>query len=68
MNADFVYFNDQIINKRDIIRIYKCSTTNKGIDYGIQLVIRNADETTEWYGDDQSKRNGRFETLIRVLC
>lgn len=25
-------------------------------------------EATEWYKDDQSKRNSRFETLIRVLC
>ena len=25
-------------------------------------------ETTEWYKDDQSKRDRRFETLIRVLC
>ena len=68
MNADFLWFNDQIINKREIIRIYKCSTTYKGVDYGIRLVIRNADETTEWYKDDQSKRDRRFETLIRVLC
>lgn len=68
MSADFLWFNDQIINKRDIIRIYKCHKTNKSIEYGIQLVIRNADETIEWYGDDQSKRNRRFETLIRVLC
>jgi hypothetical protein len=68
MNADFLCFNDQIINKRDIIRIYKCSRTNKGVDYGIQLVIRNADETTEWYKDYQSKRDRRFETLIRLLC
>lgn len=68
MNADFLCFNDQIINKRDVIRIYKCSTTNKGIDYGIQLVIRNNGEVTEWYRDDQSKRNSRFETLIKVLC
>ena len=68
MNADFLRFDDQIINKRDIIRIYKCSTTNKGLDYGIRLVIRNAGEATEWYKDDQSKRNSRFETLIRVLC
>lgn len=68
MNADFLWFNDQIINKRDIIRIHKCSRTNKSIDYGIQLVIRNYDETTEWYKDDQSKRDRRFETLIRILC
>ena len=68
MNADFLWFNDQIINKRDIIRIYKCSRANKGADYGMQLVIRNADETTEWYKDDLSKRDRRFETLIRVLC
>ena len=68
MNADFLWFDDQIINKRDIIRIYKCHRTNESIDYGIQLVIRNADETTEWYKDDQQKRDRRFETLIRVLC
>lgn len=68
MNADFLWFDDQIINKRDIIRIYKCSTTNKGVGYGIRLVIRNAGEATEWYKDDQSKRDRRFETLIRVLC
>ena len=68
MNADFLCFNDQIINKRDIIRIYKCSRTNKSIDYGIQLVIRNYGETIEWYKEDQSKRDSRFETLIRVLC
>ena len=68
MNADFLWFNDQIINKRDIIRIYKCRITNKDLDYGIRLVIRNAGEAIEWYGDDQSKRDRRFETLIRVLC
>ena len=68
MNADFLWFNDQIINKRDIIRIYKCSATVKGLDYGIRLVIRNAEEAIEWYGDDQSKRDRRFETLIRILC
>lgn len=68
MNADFLWFNDQIINKRDIIRIYKCRKTNDSIDYGIQLVIRNNDETAEWYKDDQSKRDRRFETLIRILC
>ena len=68
MNVDFLWFDDQIINKRDIIRIYKCSITNKGVDYGIRLVIRNAGDAIEWYKDDQSKRNSRFETLIRVLC
>ena len=68
MNADFLWFNDQIINKRDIIRIYKCSTTNKRVDYGIRLVIRNAGEAIEWYGDDQSKRDRRFEILYKVLC
>ena len=68
LNADFLWFDDQIINKRDIIRIYKCSITNKGVGYGIRLVIRNAGEATEWYKDDQSKRDRRFETLIRVLC
>ena len=68
MNTDFLRFADQIINKRDIIRIYKCSTTNKGLDYGIRLVIRNAEEVIEWYGDDQSKRNRRFENLIIMLC
>lgn len=68
MNVDFLWFNDQIINKRDIIRIYKCSITNKGVDYGIRLVIRNAGEATEWYKDDQSRRNSRFDNLIRELC
>ena len=68
MNADFLRFDDQIINKRDIIRIHKCSITNKGVDYGIRLVIRNAGEAIEWYGDDQSKRNGRFDVLTKVLC
>lgn len=68
MNADFLWFDDQIINKRDIIRIHECSTTNKGVAYGIRLVIRNAGEAIEWYGDDQSKRDKRFETLIKVLC
>ena len=68
MNADFIWFDDEIINKRDIIRIYKCSTTHKGVSYGIRLVIRNAGEAIEWYGDDQSKRDRRFETLIKVLC
>ena len=68
MNKDFLRFADQIINKRDIIRIYKCSTTNKGVDYGILLVIRNYREVIEWYGDDQSKRNRRFENLIIMLC
>ena len=69
MNADFLWFDNQIINKRGIIRIYKCcSVTNKGVDYGIRLVISNAGEAIEWYKDDQSKRDSRFETLIRVLC
>ena len=68
MNADFLWFADQIINKRDIIRIYKCSTSYKGVDYGIRLVLRSDVEVTEWYKDDQSKRNSRFETLIKVLC
>ena len=68
MNKDFLRFADQIINKRDIIRIYKCSTTNKGVDHGIRLVIRNDREVIEWYGDDQSKRNRRFENLIIMLC
>lgn len=69
MNADFLWFDDQIINKRDIIRICKYSTTiNEGVDYGIRLVIRNVGAIIEWYGDDQSKRDRRFETLIRVLC
>ena len=68
LNADFLWFDDQIINKRDIIRIYKCSTTNKGLDYGIRLVIRNAGEAIEWYRDDQSNRDRRFEALMRVLC
>lgn len=68
LNSDFLYFDDQIINKRDIIRIYKCSTTNKGLDYGIRLVIRNAGEAIEWYKDNQSDRDRRFKTLIDVLC
>lgn len=68
LTADFLWFNDQIINKRDILRIYKSSITNKGVDYGIRLVIRNSGDLYEWYGDDQSKRDERFETLIRVLC
>lgn len=68
MNADFVWFNDQIINKRDILRIYKCSSTNKGVDYGIRLILRNAGDIAEWFGEDQSKRDRRFEFLTRVLC
>lgn len=68
LTNNFLWFDDQIINKRDIIRIYKCSTTNKGLSYGIRLVIRNDGEAIEWYGDDQSKRDRRFETLIRMLC
>lgn len=68
MNADFVWFNDQIINKRDILRIYKCSITNKGLDYGIRLILRNAGDIAEWFGEDQSKRNMRFDLLKRLLC
>lgn len=68
MNADFLWFNDQIINKRDILRICKSNVTNKDVDYGIRLVIRNSGEVYEWYGDDQVKRNRRFETLIKLLC
>lgn len=68
MNADFIYFDDQLINKRDIIRIYKVSNTDNKVSYGIRLVIRNAGEAIEWYGDDQSKRNYRFRDLIRELC
>lgn len=73
MNADFLWFNDQIINKRDILRIYKSNIVNKkedygDVDYGIRLVIRNSGDLYEWYGDDQSKRNMRFESLIKGLC
>ena len=68
MDADFVWFDNQIINKRDIIRIHKVSDTDSKVSYGIRLVIRNAGEAIEWYGDDQSKRDRRFETLIRMLC
>lgn len=68
MDADFVWFDDQIINKRDIIRIHKVSATDSKVSYGIRLVIRNAGEAIEWYGDNQSRRNERFEVLIKVLC
>lgn len=68
MNADFVWFNDQIINKRDILRICKSNIANKEVDYGIRLVIRNSGDLYERYGDDQSKRDRRFESLIKVLC
>lgn len=44
------------------------NVTNKEVAYGIRLVIRNSGDLYEWYGDDQSKRDRRFETLIRVLC
>lgn len=65
MNADFIWFNDQIINKRDVLRIYKCNITN---NYGIRLILRNAGDIAEWFGEDQSKRNMRFESLIKLLC
>lgn len=73
MNADFIWFNDQIINKRDILRIYKSNLANKGedcgyVDYAIRLVIRNSGDLYERYGDDQAKRNSRFESLIKLLC
>lgn len=68
MDADFIWFDDQIINKRDIIRIYKVSNTDSEVSYGIRLVIRNAGEAIEWYGDNQSRRNERFKVLIKVLC
>lgn len=73
LTADFLWFNDQIINKRDILRIYKSNITNKeedygNVDYGIRLVIRNSGDLYERYGDDQAKRNRRFESLIKVLC
>lgn len=68
MNADFIYFDDQLINKRDIIRIYKVSNTDNKVSYGIRLVIRNAGEAIEWYGDNQSRRNERFSILKHVLC
>lgn len=67
MNADFILFDDQIINKRDIIRIHKCESNNI-VSHGIRLVIRCAGEAIEWYGDDQSKRDYRFKDLIRELC
>ena len=67
MDVDFILFNNQIINKRDIIRIHKCKSNNI-ISYGIRLVIRCAGEEIEWYGDDQSKRDYRFKDLIRELC
>lgn len=68
MDADFVWFDDQIINKRDIIRIHKVSDTDSKVSYGIRLVIRNAGEASEWYKDNQLKRNKRFEILRRELC
>jgi hypothetical protein len=68
MDADFIWFDDQIINKRDIIRIHKVSDTDSEVSYGIRLVIRNAGEAMEWYGDNKSRRNERFEVLIKVLC
>lgn len=73
LTADFLWFNDQIINKRDILRICKSDITNKkedygDVNYGIRLVIRNSGDLYEWYGDYQSKRDMRFETLIKVLC
>ena len=68
MNVDFLWFNDQIINKRDIVWIFKVSNTDNKVSYGIRLVIRNSGEAIEWYGDDQARRNERFDVLIRLLC
>ena len=68
MTADFMVFNDQIINKRDILKIHKVYNTRGKVCYGIRLVIRGVGEVIEWYYDDPSKRNKRFETLISVLC
>lgn len=68
MTADFILFDDEIINKRDVIKIYKVVKTDKSVSHGIQLIIRHAGYVTEWYGDDQSKRDKRFDVLAKVLC
>ena len=68
MTADFILFDGKIINKRDVMKIYKVVKTDKRVSRGIQLIIRHSGYVTEWYGDDQSKRNERFDVLTKVLC
>ncbi len=67
MDTDFILFDDQIINKRDIIRIHKCESNNI-VSHGIRLVIRCAGEAIEWYGDNQARRDEVFGNLIYKLC
>lgn len=66
--TDFVFFNDTIVNKRDVVHIKKVKFTRGCLNQGIRLTMRSNDCLEEWFNDDQGKRNDRFNALVKLLC
>ena len=75
----FIYFNNVIINIRDIVKIYKIQKDTEipkeGVlneligaksfkpNYGIRLELRESSDETEYFGTDMTERDVRFNDL-----
>lgn len=75
----FIYFNNVIINIRDIVKIYKIQRDTEipkeGVlneligakyfkpNYGIRLELRESSDETEYFGTDITERDVRFDDL-----
>lgn len=65
---EFLFFNDMIINKSDVMHIKKVKFTRGRLSQGICLTLRNSDRLEEWFNEDQRKRDDRFNALKTILC
>ena len=65
---EFLFFNDMIINKSDVMHIKKVKLTRGYLNQGICLTLRNSDRFEEWFNEDQRKRDDRFNALKTILC
>jgi hypothetical protein len=75
----FIYFNNVIINIRDIVKIYKIQKDTEipkeGVlneligakyfkpNYGIRVELRENSDETEYFGTDMTERDVRFDDL-----
>ena len=65
---EFLFFNDMIINKSDVMHIKKVKFTRGRLNQGICLTLCNSDHLEEWFNEDQRKRDDRFNALKTILC
>lgn len=75
----FIYFNNVIINIRDIVKIYKIQKNTEipkeGVlneligaksfepNYGVRVELRENSDEEEYFGTDMTERDVRFDDL-----